>query len=304
MANENIKAQEIKRLTTPLTFKNSKAFDCEGNLISCSETLSQTRYVIEPRQGILSDEEILQYAPQSKAASNVRLNMGNGNFHDILTVHDSLPSLLGLYYVFLICIAIPINHGGNHLHMFIVLLMVVLPLLYLYRVFNVKSYVKRDKPKKVETPKQSPSIKEEVSKPEATYEPKPVDSLEGYAVEAKELKAIYDAKEDIVKDLIEKRFEPPQITYDRFMSSITSCHKLFYKQVDAVENITKLAADDSPRVRSELDNKIDAMKKIIDQIEELTNELVLNISVDNKSSDDVKVLIDDMENLIESVKEY
>ena len=37
------KAQEIKRLTTPLTFKQSRAYDCEGNLIGCVETLSDVK---------------------------------------------------------------------------------------------------------------------------------------------------------------------------------------------------------------------------------------------------------------------
>ena len=58
MAGEITKAQEIKRLTTPLKFKDSKAYDCEGNLIKCVETLSDVRFIIEPRDGILSDEEI------------------------------------------------------------------------------------------------------------------------------------------------------------------------------------------------------------------------------------------------------
>lgn len=304
MVNENIKAQEIRRLTTPLTFKNSKAYDCEGNVINCVETVSETKYIIEPRPGILSDDEILQYAPQSKAASEIRLNMGSGNFHDILLVHNSLPWLLGLYYVVLICIAIPVNHWGNRFNMFVVLLMVVLPLLYLYRVFNVKSYIGKNNPEEVKTPKKQQDSVKPAEKAETAYEEKPVEALQKYSVEAQKLKAVYDAKEEVVKDLIEKRFEPPQITYDRFMSSIASCHKLFYKQYDTVENITKLAADDSPRVRGELESKMEAMKKIIDQIEDLTNELVINISSDNQSKKDVKILIEDMDNLIESVKEY
>ena len=33
---------------------------------------------------------------------------------------------------------------------------------------------------------------------------------------------------DTVKDLIEKCFTPPQLTYDRFMNVVNSSHKLFY----------------------------------------------------------------------------
>ena len=210
---------------------------------------------------------------------------------------------MGLYYVVLISIAIPVGYGGNKVLMFVLLLMVVLPLLYLYRAFNIKAYLKKEKPKKekapeVEVPKNNTAASEPI------VQPKVVESLKNYAWEAEELTAIYDSKETIVKDLIAKRFEPPQITYDRFMSSIDSCHKLFYKQADAVVNITKLATDDTPRVRKELDNKMEAMIKIINQVEDLTNELVININSDEKSEGDVKILIDDMDNLIESVKEY
>lgn len=115
---------------------------------------------------------------------------------------------------------------------------------------------------------------------------------------------VFDVKEGVVRDLIEKRFEPPQITYDKFISAIDSCHKLFYAQSDSALSIINLAVEDTPRVRDEIDSKIGAMKKIINQIEDLTNELVINISSSSESPDEVKNLLDDMENLIESVKEY
>jgi len=71
-----------------------------------------------------------------------------------------------------------------------------------------------------------------------------------------------------------------------------------------VENIIKLAADDSPKVQNEINNKINIMKKIINQIEDLTNELVININSSQESEQDVSNLLDDMGNLIESVKKY
>lgn len=300
MVSENIKAQEIKRLTTPLTFKKDKAYDCEGNPISCVETISEVKFIVEPRPGILSDEEILQYAPQSKAASKIRLRMGTGTTNDVLSSHHSMPSILGLYYVVLIAAGIAIAHTGNKIYMFAVLLLVILPLFYLYYIFNLKSYIKKERPKRVRTPKKEKV--RNVEKPKVEHVS--VESFQKYNVESNQLKDVYDEKEIIVKDLIEKRFEPPQITYDRFMSSIESCHKLFYTQYDSVSNITRLAVDDTPRVRNELDSKINAMKKIIKQIEDLINELVVTSDSSEKSKEEVKVLIDDMENLIESVKEY
>ena len=107
-----------------------------------------------------------------------------------------------------------------------------------------------------------------------------------------------------IKDLIEKYFTPPQLTYDRFMNVVDSSHKMFYNQHDSALNIINLAAEDTPRIESELEAKLSNMKAIIDQIEELTNELVINLSSDDKTNEDVKNLLEEMENLISSVKEY
>ena len=85
---------------------------------------------------------------------------------------------------------------------------------------------------------------------------------------------------------------------------VDKSHELFYSQVDSSMNIIKLAVEDTPRISEELENKIKNMKTIIDQIEDLTNELVINISSETQSEEDVKILLDDMENLIGSVKEY
>ena len=301
MSNETPKSNEIKRLTTPLTIKDFKAYDSEGNLLKCSETLSDVRFIVEPKQNILNDNEILQYAPQSKSASQIRLKRGFGNIQDILLVHESLPWILGLFYVVLICIAVPVTFSKNIVGMYLILVLVILPLLYLYYIFNLKRYEKdtvkkqvKESQKKVETPVSTTADEKSSG----------LDSFKRYEKEISNLKVVFNVKEKVVRELIEKRFEPPQITYDKFMSSIDNCHKLFYAQSDAASNIIDLAVEDTPRVQDEIKGKIDAMKKIIDQIEDLTNELVINISSSGESTDEVKNLLDDMENLIESVKDY
>ena len=43
MPNENSKIHEIKRLTTPITFKNSKAYDSDGQRVKCVESLSEIK---------------------------------------------------------------------------------------------------------------------------------------------------------------------------------------------------------------------------------------------------------------------
>ena len=297
MTIEHSKAHEIKRLTTPLTFQNSKAYDSDGKVIGCSETLSDVRFVVEPREGILTQDEILQYAPQSKAASKIRLNRGFGDLQDILYIHESLPWILGLYYMVLICITLPIVYVKNTIWMFAVLVLYIIPLLYAYRVFNVKRY------KKISNKSHKDSTASKTDVKSQTVEDEGLESLKIYEKEVNNLKILFEVKESVVRDLIKKRFEPPQLTYDKFIKIIDNSHKLFYTQADAALNIIRLAADDTPRVRKEINNKIDSMKTIINQIESLTNELVINIS-DEESSQEVQNLLEDMENLIDSVKEY
>jgi len=295
------KAQEIKRLTTPLTFKQSRAYDCEGNLIGCVETLSEVKYVIEPRPGILTDSEIMQYAPDSRAASQIRLDRGIGDVSDVLLVHESLPWLLGIYYLILIVITIPTLFIRNLLFAVILLVLFIVPLVYAYRIFNIK----RKRPSKVSQDKKTTAKKSADENVNAeVIEDNHIESLDKYENEISNLKVLFEVKENVVRQLIEKKFKPPQITYDKFIKMVDSCNKLFYSQADTASNIIDLAVEDTPRIRQEIENKIDSMKKIINQIEDLTNELVININSDSESQGEVQVLLDDMEDLISSVKDY
>ena len=298
MIDTNNKAHEIKRLTTPLTLKDSKAYDDEGKLLKCSETLSDVRFVVEPTPGILNDNEILQYAPQSKAACEIRLKRGVGKISDVLFLHESIPWIFAFYYVVLLSLSIIVVFGGNKLLMFILLILFILPLVYIYLTFNVNRYPKKEIK---QAKKAQKNIKQEVKT--SVIQDTGLDSLKRYEKDINNLKTLFDIKEGVVRDLIKKRFEPPQITYDKFISIIDSSHKLFYNQADSALNIINLAVEDTPRVEKEIENKIEAMKKIINQIEELTNELVININ-DDHTTEEVNNLIDDMENLIGSVKEY
>ncbi|WP_407393087.1 hypothetical protein [Methanobrevibacter sp.] len=310
MTIDGRKTIEIQRLNTPLTIKDSRAYDRHGNLLNCTETLSDVRFIIEPKENILTDDEILQYAHDSKAASEIRLKRGIGEISDVLLINESLPWIFAFYYVILACIAIPIVYSGNKFNMFIILVLALIPLIYSYKVFNLNNYMenKPDKPKVSIKEKIKPKTtnmeqaKTEVEQP--IVEDVGLESLKKYKTEVHNLKVLFDLKEEIVKDLIEKRFEPPQITYDKFISMIDTSHKLFYNQHDSALNIIKFAAEDTPRVESEIQNKIDSMHKIINLLEDLTNELVININDDGESTEEVKNLLEEMENLIGSVKEY
>ncbi|MBQ6512401.1 hypothetical protein [Methanobrevibacter sp.] len=299
MAIENSKTGEIDKLKSPLKYDDLKVYDIKGSQINCIETLSDLKFIIEPDPNILSEEEILEYAPESREAAKIRLQRGVGSNSDVLIINDSVPYVLGLYYTILVCMAIPVFYGGNGLAMFLVLILAIIPLLYLYYIFNLKQYVSKSSSKTGKSKTVKTTRSQGIASPDEGLE-----SLKKYTKEVEELRDIFDEKEETVRGLIEKRFKPPQITYDRFMATIDKSHDLFYSEADGALNIAKLAVEDTPRVESELENKIGTLKSIIDQIEDLTNELVINISSDEKSHDDVKNLIDDMENLIDSVKEY
>jgi len=300
MPIENSKASEIKRLATPLTFKNSKAYDSEGNVIKCIETINDVRYIIEPREGILTEDEILQYAPKSKVASKIRLKRGLGNNNDVLLVHESLPWILGIFYMILICIAVPVFFSGNRLVMLLLLVLFIVPLIYLYRIFNLNAYQNTSKRRFIPKSKREETVVQE----EPVVDDIGVESLKRYEKKVNNLKVVFEVKEEVVRDLIEKRFAPPQLTYDKFINIVDSAHKLFYRQADAASSIINLAAEDTPRVQDEIESKISSMNTIIDQIERLTNELVINIINETGASEDVANLLDDMENLIDSVKDY
>ena len=293
------KSHEIKRLTTPLTFKNSKAYDSEGNRINCVETLSEIKYVIEPKASILTDDEVLQYAPESKYASKIKLKRGSGGISDLIMANNSIPWILGICYIIIVCLAIPFSYWGSKITLFVLLVLSILPLIYLYLITKPDHYAK------IETKRQGKAVSQNSSiSPVHALEGTGLESLKGYGKEIDNLKVLFDVKEGVVKDLIQKRFAPPQITYDRFMGVINSSHKLFYAQRESALNIINLAADDTPRIEGELKSKIANMKAIISQIEDLTNELVINISDDDGASEEVKNLLEEMEKLTGSVKEY
>ena len=127
-------------------------------------------------------------------------------------------------------------------------------------------------------------------------------AFEGYASQLDSLKKEYATKDAHAREIIEKKFQPPQITYTKFISVVDSSKSLFNSEADKVKNIISLASEESPRIEAELKEKFKNLNSIIDKLEDLTNELVL--SLDSTKEDDVEGLLGDMENLIGSIKDY
>ena len=60
----------------------------------------------------------------------------------------------------------------------------------------------------------------------------------------------------------------------------------------------------NPFVIKELDGKIKTLETFIDKMEDLTNELIIHLSSNKKDNDDINDLFKDMDDLINSVKDY
>ena len=152
-------------------------------------------------------------------------------------------------------------------------------------------------------PKEIKEVKKVEEKPKAPQMDKTlIPEFENYKAKISTLNAEFDAKDKVARELIEKRFQPPQLTYTRFISLVDKSRKLFVRESESAMNILNLATEDSPRVDSEIKSKISMLKAIISKMDDLTNELVL--TMDSADDGDVDVLIDDMEDVIGSIKDY
>ena len=121
-------------------------------------------------------------------------------------------------------------------------------------------------------------------------------------VKLDELNSKFASKEKSTRDLIAKRFEPPQLTYTRFISGVDKSAELFKSNSDSAYTMISLTGEYSPRIAGEIEKKIDIMNKIVQKLDSLSNELIVNNDLSKK--EDVDTIIDDMDNLIDSVKDY
>ena len=142
-----------------------------------------------------------------------------------------------------------------------------------------------------ETPK--PKIERKVSKN---------NPFRQYLTQVYDLADEFEIKQNRARSTVEKRFEPPQITYDKFISVIDSSCKLFESEVKSIESIAISSDEPSEKLVGEINSKISILKLIIEKIDSLTDELILSMS----KSDDGKTanILEDLENLKDSIKDY
>lgn len=153
-------------------------------------------------------------------------------------------------------------------------------------------------PKQVSKPKEIPKSKPVIENKQNNIVPEYLK----YKIKIEELKKQYTLKEKQTRDLIEKRFTPPQLTYTRFISVVDKSTDLFTKQSGSALTMIDIATEYSAKIDSEIQSKITILTDIIDKLDDLTNELV--ITMDDSDDEEINNLFDDMSDLIKSVKDY
>ena len=120
------------------------------------------------------------------------------------------------------------------------------------------------------------------------------------------MKNLYENKEKIARDLIEKCFSPPQMSYDRFIDELDSYNVLFYNQTESALKIIEADIGYTPKVDDELKKRLNTLKSFVEKIDELNIELAIKLSNsdDESYSGEIEDLLEDMQKLVDSVKEY
>lgn len=261
---QELKAKEIKRLTTPLTYINHKiapneVYDCEGNP---AHRDTDGKYILEPNKELLSYEEILKYAPYSKEASRVRLKIGKGNLSDKTKLYGDYLGALILVFAPGFVIAL--------FSLWLWIAIVVLSVGIAIYFFFIRDFKEEDVKKPVEN---------------IIKEPKTTNN--------DDLLLLFESKEKIAREMIEKKFPAPQMTNTKFNTVLDNCKEVVESQVEILNALTP-----TEKTKYEIESRKKLIKQVIGKIDDLTNELILS---EESNLEDV---VEDMDELIDSVKEY
>ena len=124
-----------------------------------------------------------------------------------------------------------------------------------------------------------------------------------YKSKIDEIEAEYNSKQAKASELVGKLFDPTHMAYSRFTNAIKKSNQLFSNQIAIARRMVELDENNN-LVEGELENKIKTLNTFIDKMEDLTNELVIQMSSNKKDNDDINNLFSDMDELIDSVKDY
>ena len=126
-----------------------------------------------------------------------------------------------------------------------------------------------------------------------------------YKKQVEDLKKTYETKEEKVLELLEKKFPNGQMTYGRFRGEVDVCRVNFFKEAEAAENMINLSDGYSEKIADALKEKISTLQSIVAKMNDLQSELIISISNGDEGSDEeIDNLIREMNDLIDSVKDY
>lgn len=134
-------------------------------------------------------------------------------------------------------------------------------------------------------------------------EPTAVKITQEYKLKIDEIEEDYNSKQARAKDLVGKLFDPTHISYSKFNSAITKSNQLFANQLAIARKMLELDENNN-LVEGELENKIRTLNTFVDKMEDLIDELVIHLSSNKKDDEDINNLFKDMDDLINSVKDY
>ncbi len=140
----------------------------------------------------------------------------------------------------------------------------------------------------------------------AVFHETPVNVVSSkYSSRIDELEKEYDVKQSKAREMVAKLFDPSHMAYGKFSGSITKSNQLFSNQVKIARKMVELGdSGNNGYVEQELESKLRTLQDFIDKMEDLTNELVIHLSSNKEDTEDINNLFNDMDDLINSVKDY
>ena len=125
--------------------------------------------------------------------------------------------------------------------------------------------------------------------------------LDNYEQELLKLKKDYKLKIEKTEKIINEEFTHSKITQYYFNSHIDNFKELFDEEVKIIEKIINLD-EKSEILEKEVDKKINLLKLMLNKINSLINELIININ--NINEEEITNILEEMNHLIKSVKDY
>ena len=123
-----------------------------------------------------------------------------------------------------------------------------------------------------------------------------------YKSEIDQIEEEYNSKQQKATELVEKLFDPTHMSYSKFMNTIKQSNQLFTNQLKITHRMMEL--DSNEAIDSEMEHKIKTLNAFVDKMDGLINELVIQLSSNKEDLAEINNLFNDMDDLIDSVKDY